>query len=1804
MFVKVAKVAVIALMAVCAATAYSQGTAPDTLSVTAGADFKALLTPDFAYPGTVIETARGYLAAHGPATGTRIGTRRLLAVIEESTARVDIDPLAVNSALKNILELAEKEPNRATRAMFLAYAASFCRKNQYYVSGYLTTPDPEKVDVWGSTAFHAAVDSLFNEAYLTAPANAPVGQFAVALADYDFRVGLVRTVRDFILCLWSQNFENVPHGASNDARGDGKELRNGAVYLDSYAPDSPIGFYRDVMRQNGDSLQRRFILENISNPGVAYGIAAWLNNYGNRYKYVDKPSDVYAFLERIDREPLPDWLSPAVRQAIAAIEAPQWRMHFDVLKAGRQLVLRLESRNTDTVSVDIYRYDRQPLSLPETLPHERLSRTLTLRPASGMDRCVLSDTVTFTPGFYVIVNPADPVAQRGTFAVTPWTVVFVQTDPDSRAIQVLDNRSGAPVPKLQVIADRADKNRLKATAVTDRKGLATFREPVGRNLRIRDPKTGLELTASGNWLPYWDYDYPKVDEAPVPPTRVSLTTERTICQPGDTLRWLSVATRDGHAVSGYTDTLTVRLPQRGAREDTELKIPILPSDGFGRSEGYVVIPRDAQLGQGYITVEHGNGGYVRFNVSEFKMPELNIRDVKYLFEGDSVRIGGYVCNDTGAPRAGMPVRLSAYYGKSTDTVTTDSKGYFAFMVPKLPDFVKQINYYSTARYDVEVSTDDGYRAQTTIAFPICRDVNIAIDSPQKIDVVDGMAFSFTTERLGCEAPSEPIKCQWFVAEENYLSDWNNPTEMDMSKVVLSGEAMSGAVNIDAALTDRIKAGLYSIVVRAVGMVGTGSRQVVIYNTAKGELPSDGPVWTPESSTVESGRPFTIGAVADGVELWWAVTSQSDGNAPRKPEVNRISLKKGFQEIKFEADQKQSVSLWAVYGGNEWDGSFIMEQGHGLSADTLSLSIESMRDRTDAGSRQHWTVITRRGDSPVGAAVLLNVYERRLVALNGAPGPLYLNSSVIQPRLFPGAVCLSWFDKSIYGSFDLEAPDFNPDLGRLLFPRWRFPEPSEEDMVFVRMAVAEEVVEMDMVRSGSTAAVKERAYMRSANTAGSADMAAAKTAEGYFAEDEAVDEGATADGPELDDVEVRQGTVLNALWKPCVTTDATTGEARIDFCLPNQSSTWRVSATAWTADLKTKRFERTVTAVRPLSVRPNLPRFVRVGDKVDIVTAVTNQTDSVADIVYDITYGDRLTTGRATIAANSTGYVTASLSVSGAIALADSLTWTFRASNGAYGDGERVTVPILPSSALVVESTPFYLNPGTERLNLSVPASKSEADSTVLSFTANPMWTVVESLKPLVGRDISKICTSTALAGAWYAEKTARLIVEEHPTAAEVLGTPGATAESDALDRLRRMQNRDGGFAWGNWTTASSLPVTLTVLGWFDGDTADSAVSDMVGKALCYVDSVVAGVPAVMPLKSAPVATVNMQYAFVRSAYAKPVSAAGGKVIENTVNHIVRNWKTMALNEKCIASIILLNVGKQELAREIMTSVRQYGVATADRGLVFPRMPGLGGYANMLRAFTSLDSDDPVVDAVRQALVCQRRGASWNDEPAAACAVRALVTSGTEWTVPAEPVTVLVGGKEAEIPSAARLTGAFRLSVEPGSEITLTRTGDAAKTPAYGAVVGRRIVPLSDVEGFATPSLSVTKTLYTTDVAGRRVVADSASLAPGHKVTVSLRVYSDTDMTDIEIRDNRSAALEPVEQTGRYRWTGAAPYYIVSGNTATTLYVDRLPRGYTVFEYETVVNNGGEFTTGVATVTSAVDPDLTAHSASSVIEIRR
>ena len=90
---------------------------------------------------------------------------------------------------------------------------------------------------------------------------------------------------------------------------------------------------------------------------------------------------------------------------------------------------------------------------------------------------------------------------------------------------------------------------------------------------------------------------------------------------------------------------------------------------------------------------------------------------------------------------------------------------------------------------------------------------------------------------------------------------------------------------------------------------------------------------------------------------------------------------------------------------------------------------------------------------------------------------------------------------------------------------------------------------------------------------------------------------------------RESNVPLAFFRPSLVTDRE-GRLALSFTVPDANTTWGLRMLAFTDSLLSATFARDVIASKDIMVQPNLPRFVRTGDRAVVQASVMNATDVV------------------------------------------------------------------------------------------------------------------------------------------------------------------------------------------------------------------------------------------------------------------------------------------------------------------------------------------------------------------------------------------------------------------------------------------------------------------------------------------------------------------------------------------------------------------------------------------------------------------
>ncbi len=1454
------------------------------------------------------------------------------------------------------------------------------------------------------------------------------------------------------------------------------------------------------------------------------------------------------------------------------------------------------------------------------------------------------------PGRYAIIGKLDGVTMgypMPSVLVTPF-VPFSVNNLTKGLTGTVDFVTGAPLAGVTVASNihtyrrnsGADKNTTLGN--TGSNGMLTFNNAesaqsnASRYLSYTYKGRKYDFNKDIRSNPYRNYGLKEY-------TTATVFTDRGLYHPGDSIRWAVIAyhVSKDMAPDEVLEQSTVTVILKDANYQT-IDTVTVKTDALGRANGTFTIPK-GQLTGNYTLTAQPDGGNIassRIMVSDFKLPTFEVaidkisRDVP---EKGDITLSGVATTYSGMPVADAAVKLKLtgamrwrWFSPERELgrfeARTGVDGRFSIILPSdtlsaklnygrpYTDFIAEAVVTSTANEAQSVS-----RSFTT-------GKPYYLDATTKTTVVDTshpVAVSFTaTDADGKEGA---IAMRWALGTVK---------NGKLATTVATGSAIGGRTeNLDLSA---VPAGEYCMQLMpdnsALADTTMSSLTLTLYNESAGTMPSsDNPLFLPQREyTIDKDKTEILIGIRSPKAYLFCI--ESEGSSLIRSYVKE--LKAGFHRLEVGTkDRKKTLTLQlvTVKDGCSYNESVDIKQPTPQQPEIIA---ESFRDKLVPGSSETWRFrfVDSDGKGIAGAAMMATMYNRALDELSNFTWPTLGN-------IYPNRIS-SWISMAgnapSYFSVDSKIKTLKETS--LQLPEWMFSGISNFRIRGTRMmkyaaampeAANDALEESEMVTTESVTydsaagAVKEEAVE---------DMAA-PLEEKSEAKDENFD--------------YRVSEVLQALWNPSLTSDAE-GNIDLTFVVPNAIGSWQLRAFAWSRDLRTASYMAQCIANKPVMVQSNLPRFLRQGDKARVLATVFNNTDSVQNItsvveIFDVSTGKTIdsTMSTASIAANGSTLVSADIT---APVDAASIGYRVRVAAGNFSDGEQALIPVLSTAATVIESTEFYLNPDTkEPYVLTLPAADDAVRT--LQYCQNPIWTIVKAMRGIH----SGSTTSNGLSGELFSALAARKIVGSNPDIAAALRTwkdnpsenalksmlsknedlkklllgetPWVQMASDQTSRmealtellepdkaeaaikatysaLAKLQNRDGGFAWGPWRRESSVWATENVLttialaNSLDMNAMPTDKQPDLQAAFDYLQK---------EATRADAPKTDSDFALIAALMPQlKTNVAGTQLIRRTVAEIASKWKKAALVTKAYDILILNANGRSALAGNILESIRQFGVEKEGMGLCFPSVNDVRSYATIIQAYAAMGAPAKEIDAMRQWLIVRAQASdnlgAYNPD----YVIAGILMTGSDWTSVPVSDNVTVDGKALEINSVERPTGYFStvLPDSNGKAMTLSIATNGI-TPSYGSVVsvGKRV--MTEVEARPGRDLSIEKRFL---VLEKGEWKETRNFKAGQTVRVQLVIKAKRDLQYVSIDDERAATFEPVDQLPGYVYDGSLAFYRENLDASTRLFLGWLPKGTYHVTYDMTAAQAGSFSSGIATLQSQYAPELTAHSGGCTVTV--
>lgn len=368
---------------------------------------------------------------------------------------------------------------------------------------------------------------------------------------------------------------------------------------------------------------------------------------------------------------------------------------------------------------------------------------------------------------------------------------------------------------------------------------------------------------------------------------------------------------------------------------------------------------------------------------------------------------------------------------------------------------------------------------------------------------------------------------------------------------------------------------------------------------------------------------------------------------------------------------------------------------------------------------------------------------------------------------------------------------------------------------------------------------------------------------------------------------------------------------------------------------------------------------------------------------------------------------------------------------------------------------------------------------------------------------------------------------------------------------------------------------------------------------------------------------GIQYLYARSYFLEeyPLDKKGIQIKDYFLKELDKTKLEESLQTQAMLSLIFNRFGKKESAQQLLKSIKDKSVESDEMGMYWKsNVAGWFWYqapvetqALLIEAFDEVLNDVESVESMKVWLLKNRQTNQWESTKATTEAVFALMSTGKDWTNAEEGITVKIGGENLDLKALEKApqsgSGYVKTSWDKDEIKPEMATVNVEKTSpgvAWGAVYWQYFEDLDKITTAET-GVKFKKELFIKKNSDKGPVltkiTNKTPVQIGDLITVRLEIQTDREMEFIHIKDMRASGFEPVNVLSSYKRQGRLGYYESTRDAATNFFIDYMPKGTYVFEYDVRANNAGNFSNGITSLQNMYAPELSAHSEGVRVEIK-
>ena len=953
---------------------------------------------------------------------------------------------------------------------------------------------------------------------------------------------------------------------------------------------------------------------------------------------------------------------------------------------------------------------------------------------------------------------------------------------------VVDSKSGEPKPNVKV---ESFPSRTKK--ITDKNGLASISSIYDQSDNYFYDKQDVFIRPS---ICYSSHHYSqKKDNSGL---YAAMFTDRSIYRPSQTIHFKCILymLREENSTVDAKEKVTVTLYDPNY---TELESKELETNDFGSINTTFVIPKQGPTGDYFIRIEKTNSdfnekielNYLFFKVEEYKRPTFEVKltpPTESFSFNDTIRIKGHADYLLGTPLTNAHVKYivkrqpcswwcylfgqaksNTTIAEGTTTLQMDGSFDFSFLAERNSQD-KTPAYYQYSIY-AKVTDINGETNDSKINLSV-GDQSLFFHTDLQKHLLMEEFYTQPYKVMNLNGDGQVATISYEVLHDERLICTGNVT---------SDSTGSFTINED---TRNWISGAYTLKLKTIDEKGrevSHSYKMVLYRKHEKCPPVFTTFWHDVSDVyLPYGKyhKVRVGSSLKNANLLVVRT-----NMHGQEEIEWIKLNNEFKNIYFELKEKDGdrlyVNFFLVNEGVCEKASFTIKKEKENKVIPVHLSV--FRNKMAPGSKETWTLTLPKEKQ---SEVLAAMYDASLDKFTS-------HKWIFRPEYNHFGLSHNFYTYRNYTTpsiHDKTRPskheaDWNFDKFRNLFEINGSPYYSsilnESNLkatveVSVEAALAGRVSGVQITSSsgqpGASSSIRIRGTATLTGTS-SPDDDSYENSE----EDRSDNRSIKQEEMTTPRTKVRTNFTETAFFYPQLRTDPE-GNVQFSFEMPESLTRWNFMALAHTKDLFYGQFSDQMVTQKDFMISPNLPRFLRKGDRCVLSAKIINLSDTtikgsaILELLDPITEKVLITERtNYSVEKAKNGIVTWQINVP-----RDMETVLVRTSAVAnkFSDAEQSLLPILSDRMVVTQSMPIYVRSGQSK-DYTFEALANNQSNTLnsrflkLEFAKNPIWYAIQAIPSIVTVEYENTISYSA---AHFAALMSQHIANSNPKIFNVINT--------------------------------------------------------------------------------------------------------------------------------------------------------------------------------------------------------------------------------------------------------------------------------------------------------------------------------------------------------------------------------------------------------------------------------------------------